>query len=313
MPGTLTFTVSITALIVALIRTSAEGWGSFSVWGLLVVSAITFYAFILIQGRSDHAMVDLHIFKSRSFIGVLIAALLVNFVAFSALTYTSLWLQSVKGLSPLETGYTSLPLSLAAFVTSAAIGRVLHHRSPGPIIGVGMLLIGAGGVLTTVLLDSSSSWPALMPGSILIGVGVGLAIPTLSSATMSAVAHDRAGMASGVVNTARQLGFALGIAVLGSLFVASARRSLEGSTAKDPHALAEAVSSGQAHAVVAQSGSDHSAIAGLIQSASATAVDNVFLLSGVLGLVAGVLVLVMVRPAKLQVTASESPRVAVAD
>ena len=122
-------------------------------------------------------MLDLALLRNRAFVGVLIAGLVLTLSAFSAFTYTSIWLQSVLGLSPIQAGLTGLPLSTSAFIVSAAIGRFLHGSRPGPIIGGGMLLIGAGGVVGALLVHGSASWPALVPGFVLMGIGVGLATP----------------------------------------------------------------------------------------------------------------------------------------
>ena len=228
LPGMVTFTVAAGALTFAAIRASEDGWISGPVIGLLVLSVAAVVAFVLAERRSDHALLDLGLFGSRSFVGIMIAALLINFAAFAYFTYTSIWLQSLLGLSPIEAGLTGLPLSMAAFLVSAMIGRFLHGSAPGPIIGGGLLLIGAGGVISGLLVHSGSSWPALVAGFIICGVGVGLATPTLSSSAMAAVTPQRGGMAAGAVNTARQLGFALGIAILGSVFTARAAHSLSG-------------------------------------------------------------------------------------
>ena len=225
--GTAAFTVAAGGLTFALIRAGVAGWDSWTSWGPMVLAAFALTGFVVIESNSDHAMVDLSLFREKSFVGTLLAALVLNISAFAALTYVSIWLQSVIGLSPIQAGLVGLPLAGAAFLVSASIGRLLHDRAPGPIIGGGLLLIGAGAMLSALLLHDKSSWPALIAGYVVIGVGVGLATPTLSSAAMGAVPIKRGGMASGMVNTMRQLGFAIGIAVLGSLFVARAAATFQ--------------------------------------------------------------------------------------
>ncbi|MBE7189248.1 MFS transporter, partial [Jatrophihabitans endophyticus] len=195
--GTLTFTAFAGALTYALIRAGDDGWGSSLVVVFFAVAAAGVIGFVLAERYGRHPMLDLALLRNRSFVGVLLAALAVNFAAFAALTYTSLWLQSVRELSPIEAGLSAVPLSLAAFVVSAAVGRLLHGARPGPIIGGGMLLVGIGSLLDAVLIGAGSSWPALVPGYVVAGLGVGLAIPTMSSSAMAAVPHSRAGMAAG--------------------------------------------------------------------------------------------------------------------
>ena len=187
LPGMATFTLGAAAVTFASIRASDDGWSSWRVLGLLALSAVAFLTFVIVERRSDHALLDLSLFKSRSFVGIMIAALLLNFAAFAYFTYTSIWLQSLLGLSPIQSGLTGLPLSISAFLVSALIGRFLHKSAAGPIIGGGLLLIGVGGIVSGLLVGSGSSWPALVLGFLIVGVGVGLGTPTLSSSAMASV------------------------------------------------------------------------------------------------------------------------------
>ena len=298
--GTLSFTAFAGALTFALIRASDDGWGSTLVVSFFAVAALGLVGFVLAERYGPHAMLDLALLRNRSFVGVLIAGLAVNFAAFAALTYTSIWLQSVRELSPIQAGLSALPLSLAAFVISAAVGRLLHGAQPGPIIGGGMLLVGAGSLLDAVLVGTGSSWPALVPGFIVAGLGVGLAIPTLSSSAMAAVPGDRAGMAAGAVNTARQLSFAIGIAVLGSVFTSRATSSLAGSGAPSPSRTAGALSGGQAQRVLgAVPASARARVDHALHAAAASGLDATFLVAGIVGVVAGLAALALIRPARV--------------
>ncbi len=299
LPGMATFTVAAAAIVFASIRSSDDGWISYQVLGLLALSAAALMTFVVVERRSDHPMLDLGLFGSRSFVGIMLGALLINFAAFAYFTYTSIWLQSLLGLSPIEAGLTGLPLSVAAFLVSALIGRFLHKSAPGPIIGGGLLLIGAGGLLCALFVGSGSSWPALVAGFIVSGIGVGLATPTLGSSAMAAVRPERGGMAAGAVNTARQLGFALGIAVLGSIFTARVAHSLSGSGVHGATGVAGALAGGQSKAVIAQlPAGSRVALVHQIHVAFASGLDAAFVVAGLAGLLAGLLVLVLVRPDK---------------
>ena len=157
------------------------------------------------------------------FVGVLLAGLLLTFAAFASFTYTSIWLQSVLG--PVADRRPASPACRCRCRVRRLGGdRTVPARQPArPIIGGGLLFIGVGGLISGALVHGSASWPALIPGFVVIGIGVGLATPTLGSAAMSAVPVQRGGMAAGAVNTARQLGFAFGIAALGSVFATRAQ------------------------------------------------------------------------------------------
>jgi EmrB/QacA subfamily drug resistance transporter len=299
--GMATFTAAAGSLTYGLIRANEQGWSPPATWLWLVATPVLLAAFVALEMRTAQPMLRLELLGNRMFVGVLLAAMLLTFAAFSSFTYTSIWLQSVLGLSPIQAGLTGLPLSLAAFVVSAVIGRFLHGSRPGPIIGGGLLLIGMGGLVGGVLVHGSASWPQLIPGFLLIGIGVGLGTPTLSSAGMAAVPVQRGGMAAGAVNTARQLGFALGIAALGSVFSVRAAHVLDGRGVPNPSGVSRALAGGQASALLHRVPA--AARAALDSSLQAAAVDGVrwtFAVSGVTGVLAGLAVLALVRPAQTE-------------
>jgi EmrB/QacA subfamily drug resistance transporter len=295
--GMLTFTATAASLTYGLIRSNENGWSPPASWLWLAATPVLLALFVLVEKRTRQPMLDLALLRNGPFVGVLIAAGFLTLAAFSSFTYTSIWLQSVLGLSPIQAGLTGLPLSLSSFVVSAAIGRFLHGSRPGPIIGGGLILIGLGGLIGALLLHGSASWPQLIPGFVLIGIGVGLGTPTLSSAGMSFVPLQRGGMAAGAVNTSRQLGFALGIAALGSVFAARAQHVLAGRGVPGAGGVARALAGGQAPVVLQRAPA--SVRGALDSSLHAAAVDGVqwtFAVSGVIGIVAGVAVLMLVRP-----------------
>jgi EmrB/QacA subfamily drug resistance transporter len=307
-PGMISFTIAAAAVTFAMIRATDDGWASRPVLSLFAIAAVALALFVAIEQRSDHGLLDLALFRNSTFVGVIIAALLLNFAAFAYFTYTSIWLQSFLGLSPIEAGLTGLPLSGAAFVASAVIGRVLHKAAPGPIIGGGLLLIGIGALLSALLVGANSSWPALVAGFLVCGVGVGLATPTLSSTAMGAVAPARGGMAAGAVNTARQLGFAFGIAVLGSAFAARAAHSLTGDGISDPSGVAQALAGGQAHSVIAATpAAGRDELIAAIHRAFASGLDAAFLIAGIAGVITGLVVLVLVRQRQSEPAAWSGP------
>jgi EmrB/QacA subfamily drug resistance transporter len=299
LPGMATFTVAAAAIVFASIRSSDDGWVSWRVLGLLALSAVALIGFLLIERRSDHALLDLSLFGNKSFVGIMLAALLINFAAFAYFTYTSIWLQSLIGLTPIEAGLTGLPLSASAFLVSAVIGRFLHKSAPGLIIGGGLILIGVGGLLCALFVGPGSSWPALVAGFAVSGIGVGLATPTLGSSAMAAVQPQRGGMAAGAVNTARQLGFALGIAVLGSIFTARVAHSLSRHGVQGAAGLANALAGGQSKAVIGKApAAGRAQLVDAIHTAFASGLDAAFLVAGLVGVLTGVAVLLLVRPGK---------------
>ena len=129
--GMATFTAAAGTLTYGLIKANEDGWSAVASWGCLIASAVLFVAFVVVERSISQPMLDLDLLRNRVFVGVLIAGLVLTLSAFSAFTYTSIWLQSVLGLSPIQAGLTGLPLSVSAFIVSAAIGRFLHGSRSG--------------------------------------------------------------------------------------------------------------------------------------------------------------------------------------
>ncbi|RLP96498.1 MFS transporter [Micromonospora sp. CV4] len=311
LAGMASFTAAAACATYALIRANEDGWSAAVVWWLLVVAALLLAGFVAIEARTRHAMFDLALLRNRSFVAVLLAGLLLTFAAFTTLTYTSIWLQSVLGLSPLAAGLTGLPMSVTAFAVSAALGRALHGRRPDLVIGAGLLFVGLGSLLTAALVHGTASWPALLPGLALIGVGVGLATPILGSVSMSLVPAERGGMAAGAVNTTRQLGFAFGIAALGSVFTAQAQSVLAGRGIPDPARVAHAIAGGQTPGLLrAAPAAGRQLLDSAAHAAGVAGVQATFAVAGVVGILASLLVAVLMRPGGPHtVTSVERPAV----
>jgi EmrB/QacA subfamily drug resistance transporter len=281
VPGMVSFTVAAAALTYALIR---GAWASGPTVALLAVAVVALVAFVAVEQRRPDPMLDLALLRNAPFTALLVAGALLSAAAWASMTYLSLWLQSVLGLSPIKAGLVLLPAALMAFAVSAAVGRVIHTVSPRILVGVGLLVIAAG-ALAQAVVSTGSSWWVVMPGLALVGIGAGLAMAPLSATAMAAVPAARAGMAGGAVSTFRQLGFAFGIAVLGEVFHGGLTRVAGPS-------LAGNLAAGQAGFVMARS----PGLAPLVHRAFAAGLDVTFVVAAGLGVVAGVVVLAFVRP-----------------
>jgi EmrB/QacA subfamily drug resistance transporter len=293
LPGMASFTLAAAALTYALIRGS---WGSGLTLGLVVVTVAALAVFAVVERRRDNPMLDLSLLRNGSFTAILVAGALLSAAAWAGMAYESLWLQSVLGLSPIGAGLVVLPCSLAAFVVSGSIGRVLHTASPRLLVGAGLLVVAAGALAQGVI-RAGSGWAVVIPGLALVGTGAGLAMAPLSATAMAAVPGRRAGMAGGAVSTFRQLGYAFGIAVLGEVFRG-------GLTRVAGPGLAGPLGGGEAGAVMARSGG----LAHLVRQAFADSLDQTFAVAGLLGLVAAALVFAFVRPRSAEpAAAAHSP------
>ncbi|MDI6097121.1 MFS transporter [Actinoplanes sp. NEAU-A12] len=216
--GTITFTLAATAITYGLIRAADDGWTAATVLGPLAAGLAGIALFVLVELRSTEPMLDLTLFRRAPFTSMIIAAFLCHAAAFAYLPYTTIWLQRVLGHGPVDAGLLgALPLSGAALLVGAFAGHALQKAPPRTAVTAGLLLIAAGALAQSVV-DSGSGAAVLIPGLILVGLGAGVVLPVLSSAVLAEAPPERSGMAGGALNTFRQLGFAFGVAIFGTVF-----------------------------------------------------------------------------------------------
>jgi EmrB/QacA subfamily drug resistance transporter len=281
LPGMVSFTIAAAALTYALIR---GAWASTETLALIAVTVVAVAVFIVAERRSAAPMLDLGLFRNPTFTAMLLAGALLSAAAWAGMTYQSLWFQSVLGLSAIQAGLVVLPCAACAFLVSGQVGRFLHRTSPRWMVGSGLLVIAVGALAQAVLRENSS-WPVVIPGLVLVGIGAGLAMASLTSTAMAAVPWERAGMAGGALSAFRQLGYAFGIAVLGEVFRSGLTRSAGAG-------LAATLSGGQAQAVLART----PALSPVVHRAFADGLDLAYLVAAGLGAVAAVAVFILARP-----------------
>src|SRR5947209_5083595 len=215
--GTVTFTAALFLLVLAIIRGNANGWGSALIIGLFAGSVVLLGAFVVSQFVQENSMFDVTLFRKPAFIGASVTAFTMSAGMFAMFLYITLFLQTLLGYSPLQTGLRFLPFTVLSFFVAAPTGNLSSRIPLRVLLCAGLALTGIGLLLMSGL-TASSGWTALLPGSIVAGAGVGLVNPSLASAAIGVVPPQRSGMASGINNTFRQVGIATGIAVLGELF-----------------------------------------------------------------------------------------------
>lgn len=240
LPGLVTFSGSAFAGVLALLRGNDWGWGSGREIGLLAASAVLLLAFVSIQLRAERPTFDLRLFRVPAFTGAQIVAFAISAGMFSQFLYLTLYLQNVLGYSPLGAGLRFLPLSLLAFVVSPLAGRLSVRMPVRFLLGGGLALTGVA-LLLMHGISIASGWTTLLAGFIVGGIGIGFVNAPLASAAVGVVPREKAGMASGINNTFRQVGIATGIAALGAIFQDRIASELSGS----PHGLAKAAASGE--------------------------------------------------------------------
>lgn len=264
--GLVTLTGGLLCLILALIEGNQQGWTNVWIVGLLVAAAVLLALFIASQAIERTTMIDLALFKRPAFVGAQVTAFAISSSMFAMFLYLTLYLQNILGLSPIKTGLVFLPLSVVSFFAAPIAGR-LSARVPI------RFLLGSGLALNAVALwlmsrvTTGSHWTVLLPGFLVGGVGIGLVNAPLASTAVSTVRQERAGMASGINNTFRQIGIATGIAALGAIFASKVDAS-----AFSPHASAAA------------------------RASFVTGLHDILLVSAVVAACGAVLATVLVRP-----------------
>jgi EmrB/QacA subfamily drug resistance transporter len=239
-PGIVTLTASLTALVLALIEGNSWHWSSPTVMALFTASAIGLAAFVNIELRSKAPMVDFAFFRSRSFLGSNLVAFFVTFAMFSQFFFLTLYMQNVLGYTPLETGLRFLPATFLIIITGPIAGRLADRVGPRPLMTLGLLLVSSALAIQSGL-TIHSGYGLLLPGFMLMGLGMGLVMSPMSTAAMNAVDRTKAGIASGTLSMSRMVGGTFGVAVMGALVTAIGRSHLDSSLPHLPVAAREAL------------------------------------------------------------------------
>src|SRR3954454_10855150 len=215
--GLVTFTIGLLCLILALIEGNQRGWTSPEIVALIVGAVVFLAVFVATQTRKRTTMVDLALFKRPAFDGAQTTAFAISASMFAMFLYLTLYLQNILGLSPLATGVRFLPLSIVSFFAAPLAGRLSGRIAIRYLLGFGLAL-NAVAMWLMSRVTPSSHWTVLLPGFIIGGIGIGFVNAPLAATAVSTVRVERAGMASGINNTFRQIGIATGIAALGAIF-----------------------------------------------------------------------------------------------
>jgi EmrB/QacA subfamily drug resistance transporter len=313
--GVITFSGALGALVYALIKGNSKGWGSTEILACLIGSAVLLVAFVVAEVvQRDRAMFDLNLFRKPTFSGGLIAAFALSAGLFALFLYLTLYMQDILRYSALQTGLRFLVLSGAILLTSGLAGRLTSVVPIRLLIAPGLACVGIGLLLMRGLTESSG-WTHLIPGFILAGAGTGLINPPLASTAIGVVTPDRAGMASGINSTFRQIGIATGIAGLGSLFTHTVRTHIESLLShasqippQAAHRLADAVSQGNGAAggLAAVPARARPLATHVLRSSFVTGLNEVFLVGAILTLVSAVLTFVLIRSRDFEASAARS-------
>ena len=272
IPGTALATAGLFAFVWGLIDTSSHDWGSSDVLVRLVVGVVLLVAFVSWEARAPEPMLPLGFFRSVRFSAANAVMLALGFALLGTIYFLTLFMQNVQGYSAIQTGVRSLPLTTMIVVVAPLSGRFSGRFGPRLFVVAGLLLCALA-IYGLSLLGARSPYSGMWPWLVVFGVGAALAMPVLAATVVADVDEAKAGVASGVLNTARQLGTALGVAVLGSIGATVARNDWSSFAARLPAAI-QARTQALAPLVVLGQGGSIGALAGQLLGPQAAALAN---------------------------------------
>jgi EmrB/QacA subfamily drug resistance transporter len=217
LPGAVSVTAGLCLLVYGVVKAPDNGWGSSHTIGFFAAAAVLLAAFMAIEWRSAEPLVRLGIFRNQGLAVANVLGFLTGLVIFGMFFFLSLYEQYVLGYSPLKTGLSYLPLAFAIIVAAGVASALVTRFGFKYIIAIGMGL-SAVGLILFVLLPASGSYAAnLLPGMLIVAVGLGFIFVPLQIAAVGGVGREEIGLASGLINASQQVGGAIGLAVLSTI------------------------------------------------------------------------------------------------
>jgi EmrB/QacA subfamily drug resistance transporter len=224
--GVASITIGLSALVLALVEGNGWGWGSPRVLALFAAAVVALAAFAVVETRVANPMVDFRFFRSKSFLGANIVAFIVSFAMLAMFFFIALYMQNVRGYSPLEAGVRFLPSTAVIIVAGPIAGRLADRIGPRPLMALGLLMT-AGSLFWQGHLAVDTPYGFLVGAFVLMGFGMGMIMSPMSTAAMNAVDVTKAGVASGVLSMSRMVGGTFGVAAMGALISALGRHKID--------------------------------------------------------------------------------------
>jgi EmrB/QacA subfamily drug resistance transporter len=221
--GATTVTAGLALLVYALVDANNAGWASTQTLGVGAISLLLLAAFVVIESRTSHPLMPFSIFRLRTLRGADVVGLLIGMSLFAMFFFLSLYMQQVLGYDALKTGFSYLPLALNIIISAGVASNLVTRIGFKPTLIVGLLLVAAGLVWFAQVSPDGGYVSDLLFPSLIIAWGLGLAFVPVTVAAVTGTRPDEAGLASGLINTAQQVGGALGLAILAA--VANGRTS----------------------------------------------------------------------------------------
>jgi EmrB/QacA subfamily drug resistance transporter len=259
--GVAALTGGLAALVLALVEGNAWGWGSARIVGLLAFAVASLVAFTVVEARVANPMVDFRFFRSRSFAGANLVAFIVSFAMLATFFFFALYLQNVRGYSPLQAGVRFLPMTVVIIFAGPVAGRLSDRIGPRPLMTAGLLL-NAISLFWQGHLSVDTPYTQLLGAFVLMGLGMGLIMSPMSTAAMNAVDPAKAGVASGVLSMSRMVGGTFGVAAMGALIAGLGRHKLDETLPQMTDEARQKLADGLGAGATGGSGAVHDAVQG---------------------------------------------------
>ncbi len=221
LPGLATSAVGLFALTYGLIEANTYGWTSPRIVGAFVLAVVSLTAFVVIERRRREPMLPLDLFRNGTYTGSNLVVLLVALAMFGVFFFVSLYMQNILGYSAVQAGAAFLPMTILIILVAPFAGKTSDRIGSRGLMTAGMLLVALQLILFSRLSADASFWN-LLPALIVGGVGMALTMTPSAAAATRSVPVDKAGVGSAVLNSARQVGGTMGIAVMGAIMAAEA-------------------------------------------------------------------------------------------
>jgi EmrB/QacA subfamily drug resistance transporter len=231
IPGAVLVTSSLVTLVYAITQANHFGWGSATTIGLFAAAAALMAGFLGWEARAKDPLMPFSIFRLRTLVGANIAGFILGTALFGMFLMLTLYMQQVLGYSAMQTGVAYLAVAGSAIVTSGIAAQLVNRVGVKPVLIVGMTALTGGLVWFTQVSIGGSYWVDLLPGFLMVAVGLGFSFVPISIAALAGVQPAEAGLASGLLNTSQQIGGALGIAALSAIATSTTTGDLESGTA----------------------------------------------------------------------------------
>jgi len=251
--GALTITGSLMSLVYALAKAAEYGWGSAVTIWMLVLSAVLMVAFVINEMKVRYPLIKLSIFKRRNVSGGSLIMLLLPAAMFGMFFYLSIYMQTILHYSPTKTGAANLPFTVVIVIVAAILSKHIARINPKPLLVAAPLFVVAGLLYFYRLPVNASYLTDILPGTLLMAIGMAITFVTTTMVTTSGVSHEDSGLISGLLNTGQQIGGAIGLAVL-TVISTAATKAFMTDAHGDMSKLPEGLVHGFHHGFIAAAG-----------------------------------------------------------